>query len=1250
MNSNLLRLLAAMFWITWVLVSVAHGMDFQVREMQRKLFILGYEVGLPDGAAGPKTRDAIDKFIADHPEISDTSPTGIDAALDIAMDKKKQELLETRPKLTLLVNPKIDVETASVMAGRGRLLAGSCENIVQIDISTSVALGSYSDTCQTLVGYSKAHDGIVTLYSDSIGISDPDVPELDKDFIPLPAQLKGGIPNIAVGNGGRTAVITGYKTPPYSIDLQEPYTARKLSAHKYSVDSIIVSEESDVTAINSSDSKSELRESLIVRAGSGETLLRRSSKVAALAHDGTNAALLSSDNRELVIFNLVTKTDDAIYRLDGDKSGWVFSKVGFIDSSEIIASIDDTNGAANIRLVRWKFQVNAFDDFELDGVPYPHFVQLLPEAGIALTSVQGALTSVELDSWRKVGQARTRPQAWPVDSALNRARNELLVADEWTNSIFALDLTIGAIKKSVTLKADDTQGRHDLAAIEFAGEHTVAIFRHGLLVLLDADLNELGRVRVGTDDDSFDGRGCLTVSSDGKLAAVGYGNIDTDRNKVSVIELPTLNVVSEIKYSDKKTPDHIAFVDRDSRVMVDGYTARVFDLYTGKLTFKKDLQATFADGVRISSFISFISNSLDASYTVFGSYAFTPAAVYKYSNGKILDQKGRDPPGYSWTAGASDIGLVLPDGRLLVENVNINSRFRTIDFGGDKYLTDHGTVDGRVIGLHWLKDSRFVTVDEGGQINFFDATIQPDGTSQFGPYITIHPFTDGNWLARTPSGFFAGTPDAARAINIRTEGDKIIPIDSVFDVLYRADLVAEALAGDPNGKVRDAAAAVNLEAILATGSAPTVSFLAPAADLQTESGIVTAKVEIHDEGGGIGRVEWRVSGTTRSVTNVGRQAKNDGQLTLLEEKLILDGRENTIEVIAYNAADKVASVPTTTNVVWTTFEQNQKPRLFVLSVGVNDYYDSRLRLAFARDDAEAIGKALMVAGQSLFESVNTNILLDDQVTKEGLNNQFRKIAREIRSSDVFVLFVAGHGITQDGRYYYIPQDFRYVDATSIANGGIKQEDWQEWLASVPANKSLLLFDTCESGSLTGDPVTRSGLDRLSAIDRLTRATGRSVLSAATDTGPALEGYKGHGVFAYSLLEALGLADGNDNGAIEITEIAGYVDRSVPEISEAAFGLRQIPQMRLIGENFAIGRLSPDVVPTDGGTRIDRKPTHVAIAEAVLYAEPTTASPVSGKLVAGQLVTVVSSAGGFAQVAKDGSMLGYVESKRILILQ
>ena len=68
----------------------------------------------------------------------------------------------------------------------------------------------------------------------------------------------------------------------------------------------------------------------------------------------------------------------------------------------------------------------------------------------------------------------------------------------------------------------------------------------------------------------------------------------------------------------------------------------------------------------------------------------------------------------------------------------------------------------------------------------------------------------------------------------------------------------------------------------------------------------------------------------------------------------------------------------------------------------------------------------------------------------------------------------------------------------------------------------------------------------------------------------MEGYNNHGVFTYTLLEALrGKSDVNANGRISINELATYVEEMLPELTYKKWGYEQIPQKLLLGMDFPI---------------------------------------------------------------------------------
>ena len=160
---------------------------------------------------------------------------------------------------------------------------------------------------------------------------------------------------------------------------------------------------------------------------------------------------------------------------------------------------------------------------------------------------------------------------------------------------------------------------------------------------------------------------------------------------------------------------------------------------------------------------------------------------------------------------------------------------------------------------------------------------------------------------------------------------------------------------------------------------------------------------------------------------------------------------------------------------------------------------------------------------------------------------------KVRPRDVFLFFAAGHGKTLDGRYYFLPHDLRYHTDQSLVRDAIGQDKLQAWFARILAKKAVLMFDTCEAGSLTERGKTRGGLEQKAALGRLIQATGRATLTASTATQEAYEGHGGHGVFTFALLDALARADPNSNGLVELAELIQHVDGLVPAITEKRWG-------------------------------------------------------------------------------------------------
>ena len=415
------------------------------------------------------------------------------------------------------------------------------------------------------------------------------------------------------------------------------------------------------------------------------------------------------------------------------------------------------------------------------------------------------------------------------------------------------------------------------------------------------------------------------------------------------------------------------------------------------------------------------------------------------------------------------------------------------------------------------------------------------------PLVTMLAIDERRWLTISPTGFFAGTRGGSELASI-VRGLDVTSPEQMYQSLFAPDLIRERLAGDPDGEFKAAADVLNLRTVLDSGRVPQVALVSPAAGTTTGDEVVTAQARIADLGGGVGRIEWRVNGVTAAVTNVGT---GGGAEHVISQALALEPGDNTVELVAYNGRNRLASLPVSTTVRWTPPANQPRPKLYVIAVGIDRYEDAVFRrLSLAVADAKAFGAAMKAAGAGLYADVDVTYVLDADATAAGLERAITDVGARMHPRDAFIFFAAAHGKSENGRFHLIPQNYRSAPGRPWTDGTIGQERLQDWFANrIRARRSVILLDTCESGALVAG--RGSGVDAANseaALGRLNEATGRPVLTAAAADQVALEGYKGHGVFTYALLDALRNGDANNNGQIELSEMAAHIQTLAPRLS------------------------------------------------------------------------------------------------------
>lgn len=247
------------------------------------------------------------------------------------------------------------------------------------------------------------------------------------------------------------------------------------------------------------------------------------------------------------------------------------------------------------------------------------------------------------------------------------------------------------------------------------------------------------------------------------------------------------------------------------------------------------------------------------------------------------------------------------------------------------------------------------------------------------------------------------------------------------------------------------------------------------------------------------------------------------------------------------------------------------PALLGLSVGIDDYKANRQSaaqgkragfndLVSARKDAQGVSDGLLAYSGpgKYFPAGGIDLRLDADATRKKLLADLAALAHKARPDDLLVVFFAGHGfldappvpggaarpggrgvVAGAGAFVFCCPDFNPL---KVADTALTAEELFDALAAVNCRKVVLL-DACHSGQAADANVLR----RL-----IPAGQGPFVIAACDQSELSYEHPKfGHGLFTYSVLEALGSnfrsADADSDGVLSPTELYAYVSERVPAL-------------------------------------------------------------------------------------------------------
>jgi WD40 repeat protein len=483
------------------------------------------------------------------------------------------------------------------------------------------------------------------------------------------------------------------------------------------------------------------------------------------------------------------------------------------------------------------------------------------------------------------------------------------------------------------------------------------------------------------------------------------------------------------------------------------------------------------------------------------------------------------------------------------------------DTNGQNVWSDDVPTPGVAWGVNVAPDRGLVVVAFG------DGTIRWRRLSDGHEILALFIHPDGKrWVAWTPQGYYDASAGADDFVGWQVNrgydhAPDFFPASQFREQFYRPDVIARVLDTlDPEAAVRATDQAAGRKTVKA---APVASLLTPvvkiidpaegsAEEQQPELAFTySARMATPDP---IDHVTVMVDNAKVEATDKELLIQGDTRVGKVQFKLP-HRQDSTISVIAYNKNG--ASAPASIRVLWREPGIEEKPKLYVLAIGIGKYRDKDFAktypLHYTSKDATDFVTAAKAQEGGLYSQVITHApggsLRDEAATREAILDELDWIKHAVTSSDVAMIMISGHGIkSPDQHYRLLPYDY---DPGRMERTTITDVELQQYLGNM-AGKTLFFFDTCYSAGILG----ARGSDFQPDVDKFAnelRAAENGVVVFTSSTGSQLslenDEWK-NGVFTKAVVEGFGgRAARPQLNVISIADLESYVYHRVHDLTK-----------------------------------------------------------------------------------------------------
>ncbi|MBF0464523.1 MAG: caspase family protein [Nitrospirae bacterium] len=466
-----------------------------------------------------------------------------------------------------------------------------------------------------------------------------------------------------------------------------------------------------------------------------------------------------------------------------------------------------------------------------------------------------------------------------------------------------------------------------------------------------------------------------------------------------------------------------------------------------------------------------------------------------------------------------------------------------------------------------------VNVSQNGKIAvaaFADGTIRWFRVRDGKELLAFFPLNDkdrNKWVLWTPTGYYDASVGGDELIgwHVNRGKDKeadFYSISKFSHIYYRPDIVSKVLDTlDEDEAIRQANEEANLKTQTASVTKtlpPVVKILSPVSGAEAANTELVIKYEVRTPADApLTAFKVIVNGVKQEI----KTSFNYKGIESNEDEIAVKIPEEdcTIALVAENKHS--ASEPAIVVIKWKGTSKGtaksassipQKPRLFILSVGINDYQSPAIRnLSFAEKDAKDFVKVMREQEDILYKEVIAHRIPNEEATKENILDGFDWLDKsKINDEDVVMVLLSGHGTNDPIKnfYYYISAD---TDINRLKATAVPFTDIKNTVTTLRC-KTVFFLDTCRAGNVTG--AEKSGTSfSLSGIlnDLMSAQNGVIVFASSTGTQVSLEHSDWeNGAFTKAVVEGIkGEADFKKTGRVTINMMNLHISERVRDLTD-----------------------------------------------------------------------------------------------------